>query len=115
MRILAALSLILLTFTSCEVNWGSTRYNVEWYVIAIPVIIAVILSLIISGYFILKRTYICPKCKKEFKPKKWYTFLWAFHFCGSRLFKCPHCKRISFCHPCFHKNKDDTESKPKLQ
>ncbi|MBQ7353691.1 MAG: hypothetical protein IJW54_06805 [Clostridia bacterium] len=113
MKILITLALLMLTLTSCEVSWGNERYDVPWYYIAIPVTLFVIIILIISGYFIFKRTYICPKCEKEFKPTKWYNLLWTVHFCGSRLFKCPHCKRTSFCHPCFHKKKDNDSDTPK--
>lgn len=109
MKILITLVLLMLTLTSCEVNWGNERYDVPWYYIAIPVTLIVIITLAISGYFIFKRTYICPKCEKEFKPNKWYNPLWTVHFCGSRLFKCPHCKRTSFCHPCFHKKNNEAD------
>ena len=110
MGILAVLVLLTLSLTSCQVNWGNTSYDVPWYVMAIIISAIVIISSILSCLIIFKRSYLCPKCNKEFKPTNWYNFLWIFHFCGSRLFRCPHCKRISFCHPCYKKrNSTDTD------
>ena len=109
MRIILALGLILVSLTSCQVNWGTTSYDVPWYVMAIILSSIIIVALILCGLYIFKHNYICPKCEKEFKPTKWYIPLWTFHFCGSRLFKCPHCKRTSFCHPCFRKKKSESK------
>ena len=110
MGILAVLVLLTLSLTSCQVNWGNTSYNVPWYVMAIIISAIIVVSLVLCGLFIFKHNYLCPKCEKEFKPTKWYIPLWTFHFCGSRLFRCPHCKRISFCHPCFKKRKNNDNS-----
>ena len=83
---------ILLSFTSCRVNWFGEAVDAPWYVVAIPVLL-----LLAAAYLIvMSRTYICPACKTEFKPK-WYQLSVCVHFMGKRLAKCPHCGRKGFC------------------
>ena len=81
-----------LLLSSCKVNWFDRTVDVPWYYIAI--FIAVLFVLL---YFtIITRTYVCPRCNTEFKPK-WYQLSVCMHFNGKRLIKCPECKRRGFC------------------
>ena len=82
----------VLSMTSCSVNWFGDTVEVPWYAVAVPVTIILVL-----GYIILmKRTYICPKCKAEFKAKPYQLYV-TVHSCGKRLAKCPKCGRMGFC------------------
>lgn len=83
---------IVLTLSSCTVNWFGDTLDVPWYYVAVPVLLVFILlySLIMS------KTYICPHCKTEFKAKPYQLYV-TIHFDGKRLAKCPNCKRKSFC------------------
>lgn len=90
------LSLLLLLSTlalsSCRVNWFGSHFDVPWYFIAVPVIVLFVVLYLI----IISRTYVCPDCKTEFKPK-WYHVYVTVHFNGSRIAKCPKCGRIGYC------------------
>ena len=88
--ILTICSLILLC--SCKVNWFTETYEVPWYYVVIPCVVLVVLAYVI----LCSKTYICPDCKTEFKPK-WYHFFIAFHSFGKRVAKCPNCKKINYC------------------
>ena len=81
-----------LSLTSCKVNWFGETREVAWYVVVIPILLA----LIIAYTIIMTNTYVCPHCKKRFKskPHQLYT---TIHFMGKRIAKCPHCGRKSFC------------------
>lgn len=93
-KIFISLFLLISTLmlSSCRVNWFGDKIDVPWYYIAIPIIIliAVLYPLMLS------RTYVCPDCKTEFKPK-WYHLFITIHFNGSRMAKCPKCGRKGFC------------------
>ena len=81
-----------LILCSCKVNWFTTTVDVPWYFVVIPIVIIIVVSYIM----IINRTYICPECGTEFKPK-WYQISIALHFMGKRVAKCPKCKRKGFC------------------
>jgi len=81
-----------LALSSCQVNWFGNHFDVPWYFLAVPIcILFVVLYL-----SILSKTYICPNCKTEIKPK-WYQIYITLHFNGSRVAKCPNCGRKGFC------------------
>lgn len=83
---------LLLFLCSCKVNWFSETYDVPWYFVVIPCIVIFVLAYIL----IISKTYICPNCKTEFKPK-WYQLYITIHFDGKRIAKCPNCKRKGYC------------------
>lgn len=95
-KLVLATTLFLLTFllTSCNVNWFGDSFDVPWYWIAVPVF----LILLVSYLILISRTYICPNCKNEFKPK-WYELSVCLHFNGKRVVKCPKCGKKGFCSP----------------
>ena len=81
-----------LMLSSCQVNWFGSHFDVPWYFIAVPVFVLFIVLYVI----IVSKTYVCPKCKTEFKPK-WYQIYITIHFNDSRIAKCPNCGRKGFC------------------
>lgn len=86
------LSALVLSLASCKVNWFSETIDVPWYYVAIPAAI-----IFVVGYFILmSKTYVCPRCHTEFKPKPYHVCV-TVHFGGKRIAKCPHCHRKGFC------------------
>ena len=79
--------------SSCKVNgFGGQSYDLPWYVIAL----FVLAIFLITYLAMLSNTYICPQCEKEFRPK-WHQFSICMHFNGTRLARCPHCGKRSFC------------------
>lgn len=79
--------------SACEVNgFDGKKYDVPWYVIAL-FLVAIFLITYIT---MLSNTYICKHCEKEFRPK-WHQFSICMHFNGTRLARCPHCGKRSFC------------------
>ena len=83
---------MLLSLTSCKVNWFGDTIDAPWYCIAIPVAL-----IFIVGYIILmSKTYICPHCGTEFKAKPHQLYV-TVHFNGKRIAKCPNCQRKGFC------------------
>ena len=98
-KVLISLFLLISTLmlSSCQVNWFGSHFDVPWYFIAVPVFVLFIVLYVI----IVSKTYVCPKCKTEFKPK-WYQIYITIHFNDSRIAKCPNCGRKGFC-----KRKDD--------
>ena len=95
-KLVLTTTLFLLTFllTSCNVNWFGDSLYVPWYWVVLPVFLIFVVSYLI----LMSRTYICPNCKNEFKPK-WYEFSVCLHFNGKRVVKCPKCGRKGFCSP----------------
>ena len=83
---------LLVFLCSCKVNWFNETYDVPWYYVVIPCVVIFVLAYII----IMSKTYICPDCKTEFKPK-WYQLYTTIHFDGKRIAKCPNCKRKGYC------------------
>ena len=93
-KLFVFLSLLISTLmlSSCKVNWFGSQFDVPWYYIAIPVAILFVVLYVAM----ISKTYVCPECKAEFKPK-WYQFYITVHFNGSRIAKCPNCGRKGFC------------------
>ena len=90
--LILTLIVLVLTLTSCQVNWFDEKIDVPWYYIAVPVA-----GIFVAGYAILmSRTYVCPECGTEFKAK-WYQLSVCIHMGGQRLAKCPVCGRKGFC------------------
>lgn len=92
----ALISALALTALSCDVHVGSRHWDVEWYYIAVPVVIVVAASLFIAGKVIMKFTYVCPNCREKFSPKFSQT-LFSVHIGSSRFFRCPHCGKRGLC------------------
>ena len=93
-KILSIFVLVLttLSLTSCKVNWFGDTIDVPWYYVLTPILLISVL-----GYIILMSlTYICPKCKTEFKAKPYELYV-MIHLNRKRLAKCPCCKRKEFC------------------
>ena len=90
---------VALTFslTSCKVNWFDQKYDVPWWVIAVPVVIFSAIVFFVAGKLIASKEYVCPKCNKTFHPK-WWQAAFSIHMNDDRVFKCPHCGRKDFCH-----------------
>ena len=95
-RLLAVVLLLVLCLTSCEVHFGVQKYEVEWYVVTIPVVLIIAATLVISGTTLSKNTYVCPKCGHKFHPKWWQAAL-SLHVNSNRMFKCPKCGHRDFC------------------
>ena len=93
LTVLSAVSL-----SACQVNWFDKTIEVPWYVVALPTILILFVSLAVAYRVIFSRTYVCPICKTEIKPK-WNDFSLSVHVNGKRLAKCPHCGKKSFCEP----------------
>ena len=77
---------------SCRVNWFGSTADVPWYYVAPPILIVFVVAYVV----LIQRTYICPDCKTEFKPK-WYQLYVTVHFNDKRIAKCPKCGRRGFC------------------
>jgi DNA-directed RNA polymerase subunit RPC12/RpoP len=86
-----------ITLCSCEVHFGSTSYDVPWWVIAVPVIIFSAVVFYIAGKIISKKKYTCPSCGHTFHPK-WWKSMFSVHINSERVFRCPHCGKKDFCH-----------------
>lgn len=93
-KVFVSLFLLISTLmlSSCQANWFGSHFDVPWYFIAVPVFVLFIVLYVI----IVSKTYVCPKCKTEFKPK-WYQIYITIHFNDSRIAKCPNCGRKGFC------------------
>ena len=84
--------ILTLALTSCKVNWFGKTLDAPWYFIAIPVAI-----ILVAGYLIImSKTFICPKCNTEFKPK-WYHLDATIHYMDTRVGRCPKCGYKGFC------------------
>ena len=88
---------IMLTLCSCEVHFFNLRYDVPWWVIAIPTAVVLILTFVIGGIVLSKNEYICPHCNHTFKPK-WHRVGFSVHLNSDRVLKCPNCKSRGLCH-----------------
>ena len=86
------LIMTVLMLSSCQVNWFGSQFDAPWYFIAVPVIVLFVVLYVVM----ISKTYVCPKCNTEFKPK-WYHLFITVHFNGSRIAKCPNCGRKGFC------------------
>ena len=87
---------LLLSFTSCKVNWFGEQTDAPWYTVAIPLAVIAIAILIIGKVTFSKKEYICPECKTVFFVK-WWKALFALHYNSDRVLKCPNCGRRGFC------------------
>ena len=88
---ISALLVVILSLTSCTVNWFGDTAEVPWYVIAVPVLI-----IMVAAYAILmSKTYICSYCNAEFKVKP-YQLSVMLHCNNKRYAKCPCCHRKGF-------------------
>ena len=96
-KILTLITLLSTLFlASCKVNWFGEQIDAEWWVIFIPVAILTVVILAIGKITLSKKTYICPECQKEIRPKWWQAFF-AIHVDSDRVLKCPNCGRRGFC------------------
>lgn len=80
------------TLCSCKANWFGDTIDVPWYLIVLPILLIMVVSYVI----LMRRTYVCPRCKTEFKPK-WYQLFVCLHINGKRVAKCPECGRKGLC------------------
>ena len=85
-------AIVVLTLSSCTVNWFGDTLDLPWYYVAVPVLLVFILAYSL----IMSKTYICPHCKTEFKAKPHQLYV-TVHMGGKRMAKCPNCKRLGFC------------------
>ena len=93
-KLILIISTLILTLalTSCKVNWFGETLDAPWYFIAIPVAI-----ILVAGYLIImSKTFICPKCNTEFKPK-WHHLDATLHCMDKRVGRCPNCGYKGFC------------------
>lgn len=94
------LKFLLLTCTiflsSCEVHFFDKVWQVEWYVIAIPVMLFDLTVLYLVGKELSKKKFVCPNCHKTFYPK-WWIVVFSGHIDNDRLLKCPHCGKKDYC------------------
>ncbi len=91
-------TLCLFALTSCDVHFGNTHYDAPWWAVTIPTVVIIAAACLIAGKVITSHKYICPKCSESFYPK-WWEACFSLHINSDRLFKCPHCKKRSFCRP----------------
>ena len=97
-KALLLLILLALVLTSCEAHVGNDRFDVKWYVIAIPATVFGAACFVIACVVLSENTYVCPECGKRFRPK-WWRAMFSLHY-GSdpdRVLKCPHCGHQGFC------------------
>ena len=83
---------LTLSLTACTVNWFGDTAETPWYTLAILI---VLIALCACG-LVMSRTFVCPRCNTEFKPKP-YQLYTTVHMNRKRLAKCPSCKKIHFC------------------
>ena len=97
-KIVLLVSLILgaLSLSACQVNWFGRTIDAPWYVVVPPTVLFIAVVTIVAYRAIFSRTYVCPHCQTEIKPK-WTDLSLCIHMNGKRLAKCPHCGRKGFC------------------
>lgn len=93
-KIILSASLLLSMFmlSSCKVNWFGETIDVPWYFVAIPFTVIIVASYLI----LINKTYICPNCGAEFKPR-WYQLYVGVHMGNKRIAKCPYCGEKGWC------------------
>ena len=96
--LLLLLLFVVLSCSACRVNWFGETIEAPWYVVVPPTVLFIAVVGGLAYWRIYSRTYICPHCNTEIKPK-WYQFSFCVHLNGKRLAKCPHCGKRSFCKP----------------
>ena len=87
-----------LSLSACQVNWFGQTIDAPWYVVVPPTVLFIAVVGGLAFRRIYSRTYVCPHCKGEIKPK-WTDLSLCIHMSGKRLAKCPHCGKKSFCDP----------------
>lgn len=90
------LSAFLIFFTSCEVHFGETRFDVPWWYIAFPVALILLFVWYFEGKYLAKKKFVCEMCEKSFSPK-WWKATFSVHVNEKHVFKCPHCGSKGFC------------------
>ena len=90
------LCFITLSLTSCKVNWLDRTYDVPWWVVAVPSVLIVGISLWLAGKHISSQEYVCPECGKKFYPT-WRQAAFSVHMNNDRVMKCLHCGKKGFC------------------
>ena len=95
---LAALPLLLLSLTSCEVHWFGQSYDAPWYVIALITAVINIPTILLTGYRLSRKTYRCSKCAMTFHPR-FSTVAISIHIGSRRVLRCPRCGHKGLCDP----------------
>ncbi len=95
---LVILLLSTLCLTSCvvEVHFGSYSTYVPWYFVVIPCVLFVLLLFVIVQLYYVRKTYTCPECQNEFRPR-WYEISVWVHDLGRHVVRCPQCGKRGFC------------------
>lgn len=102
------LSLLVLSLTSCKVNWFDRQIDAEWWQIAIPLVIWIAILTLVCKIIFTDNIYRCTKCEKTFIPE-WWKPASTVHINNDRLLKCPHCGKKSFCKYVRRKRGKDNE------
>ena len=110
-KILPVFLFVLLFFTSCELHWDGTRFDVPWQIALIVALIVIApTALICVGLFVFsgittsKTKYVCPKCEHTFYPK-WYKGMWRNSTTSDMVLRCPHCKSKQVCYESYNQDK----------
>ena len=90
--------LLMSCCTSCQVNWFDKQYTVPWWVIVIPSISIIVISLVWAGKRMTSKRYVCSECGEKFYPK-FLQALFSVHLNDAHVFRCPHCGKKGFCNP----------------
>ena len=83
---------LALSLTACTANWFGDTVDTPWYTI----VFSIVLIVLCACALVMSRTFVCPRCNTEFKPKP-YQLYTTIHINRKRLGKCPNCKKIHFC------------------
>lgn len=73
----------------------SAVYN-YWVLFGIGALLVVILAILFSVIYFKKVAYVCPQCKKTFKPS-FKKMFFASHTPTTRKLTCPHCNYKGYC------------------
>lgn len=71
-------------------------------------------AVILSRLYYKKISYICPECKKVFKPTFWKVF-WASHTPNTRKLVCTHCSFKGYCVETYDSSSDKKKEDNKEQ
>ena len=94
--VLILIVILALTLASCEAHFGSYRFDMPWWSIALISVVVITAGLIIGGVAVSKQEFVCPKCGEKFSPK-WYQAAFGIHCIDERVFRCPRCGHKGFC------------------
>lgn len=106
-RMLPVFLFIVLFFTSCDIHWFGTHWDVPWHVVLIvisPFLLFDALVFVLAGVKTSKTKYVCPKCDNTFYPK-WYNGMWRSSNTSDMILRCPHCKSKQICHESYNQDK----------